>query len=137
MRSKALEKAQHRIEACRSQFPTRFPGCAHPTTVPSCAGSKERHRSAQTCTKARSENVRQIAWRNAAGLDAPLHRGIEPPSSRAQRNGLPMLATKADEAGASLSVLNKRMKRPWEPYPCCGALREKGLKEGQPDAIGR
>src|SRR5215471_13302704 len=98
MRSKALEKAQHRIEACRSKFPTRFPGCAHPTTVPSCAGSKERHRSAQTCTKARSENVRQIAWRNAAGLDAPLHRGIEPPSSRAQRNGLPMLATKADEA---------------------------------------
>jgi putative transposase len=40
-----------------------------------------------------------------------------------------MLATKAEEAGCRLIVLNTRREKPSQTCPCCGTVRKKALVE--------
>jgi putative transposase len=62
-------------------------------------------------------NVKAKAGLNRAILDAT-------PGSF-----LNMLATKAEEAGCELIIVNTRKERPSQTCPCCGEVRKKALSE--------
>ena len=69
------------------------------------------------------KNVKAKAGLNRAILDAT-------PGSF-----LNMLATKAEEAGCELIILNTRKERPSQTCPSCGTVRKKRCPSGSADAI--
>ncbi len=73
--------------------------------------------SARGTTEKPGKKVAQKAGLNRAILDAT-------PGSF-----LSMLATKAEEAGCELVILNTRKERPSQTCPCCRAVRKKALSE--------